>query len=177
MTEIEIVELRREDRLKQTAEVFTPNLLVHQMLSKLPKEVWKKGKTFCDPACGNGNFLIHVLIRKLQRGHKPFDALQTIYGVDIMRDNIRECRDRLLKLISIFEEITADHIKVVFRNIVFLNQKKYPKGALQYDFSFRTRFSEINVQRWLEEIQNGRLAAVKLPVDEAEFGQQKFIFE
>jgi len=168
---------RREDRLKQTAEVFTPNALVNKMLAKLPREVWKKGKTFCDPACGNGNFLVWVLIRKIKRNHKPLEALRCIYGVDIMRDNIRECRMRLLKIISIFEPITEDHIKAVFQNIVFLNSKKYPKGSLQYDFSFKNKVNNRNVQEWMDLVKRGTLDEVKLPVDEEVFGKNMYIFE
>src|ERR1035437_9850576 len=90
---------KRKLRQKETAEVFTPNDLVCEMLAKLPKEVWHKGRTFCDPAIGNGNFAIWILILKIRKGHDPLEALQTIYGCDIMRDNIRECRMRLLKVV------------------------------------------------------------------------------
>lgn len=175
--EHEVHEERREDRLKQTAEVFTPNALVNKMLAKLPREVWRKGKTFCDPACGNGNFLVWVLIRKIKQNHKPLEALRCIYGVDIMRDNIRECRMRLLKIISIFETITEDHIRVVFKNIVFLNQQKYPKGSLQYNFSFNNSPNSRNVKEWMNLITKGALDAVNLPVDEEIFGKHQPIYE
>jgi len=59
------IEERRSERKKQTAEVFTPPKLVSDMLDKLPDTVWEDGKTFCDPACGDGNFLIQVLWRKI----------------------------------------------------------------------------------------------------------------
>jgi hypothetical protein len=64
-------------------------------------------------------------------GHKPLEALLSIYGVDIMSDNIRECRIRLLLLVSLFETVTSDHIKAVLTNIVFVS-----KGSLEYDCSF-----------------------------------------
>ena len=48
----------RKARQKQTAEIFTPDYLVNEMLDQLPKTVWEENKTFCDPACGNGQFLI-----------------------------------------------------------------------------------------------------------------------
>ena len=127
----------RSLRNKQTAEVFTPPRLVNQMLSRLPIEVWKKDRTFCDPSCGNGNFLIAVLIRKIQRGHDPLLALQSIFGVDIQRDNIQECRLRLLKVIQLFgHTITEDHIKAVWKNVVWVNIENHPGGSLDYDFEF-----------------------------------------
>jgi len=160
--------VRREDRAKQTAEVFTPPKLVRRMLDRLPKTVWRKGKTFLDPACGNGNFLISVLSRKIERGHKPTDALKTIYGVDIMKDNIQECRLKLLKIISLYEDITEQHIQTVFMNIIYINANKNKGGSLDYDFGFDNRQSKQNLQRWLEEIKNGKLKEVDLPVDEIE---------
>ena len=62
-----INEKRREKRRKQTAEVFTPDTLVNEILDKLPKNVWQEGEehTVLDPTCGNGQFLIWVLLRKL----------------------------------------------------------------------------------------------------------------
>ena len=129
----------RNDRQKKTAEVFTPDTLVNEMLNKLPKEVWKENKTFCDPACGNGQFLVNVLLRKLNNKHNPLEALQSIYGADIMKDNIKECRYRMLKIISKYELITIKHIRVVTTNIVWLNTKYYKKGSLDYDFEFNRK--------------------------------------
>ena len=62
---------KREKRNNRTAEVFTPPSLVNEMLDKLPPEVWQPEKTWCDPACGNGNMLLEVLRRKLGKGHEP----------------------------------------------------------------------------------------------------------
>jgi len=123
--------MSREERYRVTGEVFTPPSLTKKILSSLPKEVWKENKTFLDPACGNGNLLIPVLWRKIENGHKPLEALQSVYGVDIMPDNVRECRIRLLSLVSAFEAVTEDHIKTVLTNVVWVS-----KGSLEYDFSF-----------------------------------------
>ena len=164
------LETKSKKRIKQNAEVFTPLSLVNDMLNKLPKEVWEEGKTFVDPACGNGNFLISVLWRKCQEGHDPLEALKTVYGADIMRDNIRECRLRLLKVISLFEEITEEHVRAIFCNVVWINMKKYPGGSLDYDFSFNNRPKIANVRQWMENIhEKNQLDEVKLPVSEEKF--------
>lgn len=163
---------KRKARVKKTAEVFTPYFLVNEILNKLSElspETWNEGKTFLDPACGNGNFLIFVLWRKISIGHNPLNALKTVYGVDIMRDNIRECRLRLLKVISLFEDVTEEHIKVIFKNIVFLNTKKYPKGSLEYDFSFSNSPKKEDINTWMEKISQGELDTVDLPVSEETF--------
>ena len=146
----------RTERAKQTAEVFTPPELVNDMLNKLPATVWEKGKTFCDPACGNGNFLIEVLKRKLAKKHDSLEALQSIYGVDIMKDNIGECRMRLLQvLFNAKITITKDHIKAVFNNIFWANPKVYPNGSLDYEFDFPKKYSDKNAESKLEKIRQG----------------------
>ena len=109
---------KRTQRRKKTAEVFSPPKLVNDMLDALPKEVWQAEKTFCDFACGNGEFLTRILARKIEKGHSPLSALKTTYGVDIKKDNVNECRGRLLKIIEQHEELTPEHIEAVVRNVV-----------------------------------------------------------
>jgi type I restriction-modification system DNA methylase subunit len=84
-------------RVKATGEVFTPTPLVQEVLDNLPQELFSDPtKTFCDPTCGDGQFLSEVLIRKLENGITFETALSTIYGVDLMEDNVKLCRYRLL---------------------------------------------------------------------------------
>jgi type I restriction-modification system DNA methylase subunit len=85
-------------RVKELGEVFTPAALVSEMLDKLPPDSWLPDKTFLEPSCGTGNFLVQILQRKLAAGHPPLQALATIYGIDIMKDNIQTARGRLLEM-------------------------------------------------------------------------------
>lgn len=88
---------REHVRVKATGEVFTPTPLVQEMLDKLPLEQFTDtNKTFLDPSCGDGQFLGEVLIRKMENGSTFEQALGTIYGVDLMQDNVELCRERLL---------------------------------------------------------------------------------
>ena len=88
---------RDKSRVKDTGEVFTPTELVQKILDELPQKLFKDPtKTFIDPACGDGQFLSEVLIRKLEAGHDFATALGTIYGVDLMADNVKLTQDRLL---------------------------------------------------------------------------------
>jgi hypothetical protein len=124
---------KRQARKKQTAEYFTPSELSNTMLDKLPREVWKKGKTYLDPACGNGNILVLVLERKITKyKHNPIEALKTIYGVDLMPDNVIECQVRLLEVISKHQTVTDEHYDIVFNNIVC-------HDALTYNFDFKPK--------------------------------------
>lgn len=91
---------RSKDRIKKTGEVFTPSWLVKEMLEALPLEVFQDpSKTFLDPACGDGNFLVQVVQKKIDCGAKPLQAMHTTYGVELMPDNVQECKRRLKELV------------------------------------------------------------------------------
>jgi len=84
-------------RVKATGEVFTPTALVQQVLDQMPQEIFKDpAKTFCDPSCGDGQFLSEILIRKLENGIDFVTALSSLYGYELMEDNVNLCKERLL---------------------------------------------------------------------------------
>jgi len=88
---------RDHNRVKATGEVFTPTPLVQEMLEQIPVEHFTDPyKTFLDNSCGDGQFLGESLIRKMENGSNFEQALSTIYGVDLMQDNVDLCRERLL---------------------------------------------------------------------------------
>lgn len=105
-------------RVKKTAEVFTPNHLVIEMIDKLdhdfPELFTDPTKTFIDNSCGDGEFLCEIVIRKIERSGCSLDqALSTTYGVDLMEDNIMECKKRLVG-----PNPTIELIEIVNKNIV-----------------------------------------------------------
>jgi hypothetical protein len=72
---------KTKERVKKTGEVFTPPWLVNQMLDELDKSSFDApGKTFVDPACGNGNILVEVIRRKINNGCTAYQSLMTTYG-------------------------------------------------------------------------------------------------
>jgi hypothetical protein len=116
-------------RIKQTAEVFTPTPLVQEMLDKLEKEdptlFTDPLKTYLDNSCGDGQFLSEVVIRKMEKsGCSLEQALKTTYGVDLMEDNVIECKKRLAG-----PNPTPEIIEILNKNIVC-------HDALTYDYSF-----------------------------------------
>ena len=164
---------KRQARKKVSAEDFTPSILVNEMLDKFSKEQWQDGKTFCDPAAGNGNILIEVLKRKLSLNHNPLTAIQSIYGADIMQDNIRECRERLLTTLKEHTTITKDMVKAVLKNIVWTPLKKYPNGSLDYDFDFAINPKQRDIDRWYDQmsadiIDQSKSEEEELEVEEVE---------
>jgi type I restriction-modification system DNA methylase subunit len=87
---------RTVERVAATGEVFTPSVLVVEMLKQMPESDFGPGKTVLDPACGDGQFLVAVKwVKVLIHGMTEEDALADIYGVDIMRDNVDLCKLRL----------------------------------------------------------------------------------
>jgi len=128
-----------EIRVKKIGEVFTPTELVNYILNmceKLNIVQFDNTKTFIDSMCGNGQFLFEILSRKLKHGIDFETALTTIYGVDLMPDNVELCRERLL--------CGQEHLRhIVVKNIVC-------HDALTYDYSFNgTNFTdkELALQR------------------------------
>ena len=87
---------RMSDRVQETGEVFTPTDLVVEMLSGLPTSMFAPGKTVIDPSCGHGQFLVAVKwLKVIEFNMSQEEALEDIYGVDIMRDNVDLCKKRL----------------------------------------------------------------------------------
>lgn len=100
-------QVKSKERVRQHGEVFTAEREVNAMLDLVEKEARNIDSTFLEPACGDGNFLAEILKRKLDiafkmSGKNDADceywatrAFSSIYGVDIMEDNVIESRSRL----------------------------------------------------------------------------------
>lgn len=100
-------QVKSRERVAEHGEVFTNEREVNAMCDLVAHECDRPDSRFLEPACGNGNFLAEIVRRKLatvKKDHKgsSYDferysvlAMSSIYGVDIMQDNVRECRERL----------------------------------------------------------------------------------
>jgi len=109
--------IKSKKRVADHGEVFTPRWLVERMLDLVKGEAERIDSRVLEPACGSGNFLVPVLQRKLatvevsygksefERQHYALLALMCIYGVELLVDNIAECRANLL-------EVFADYLNV-----------------------------------------------------------------
>ena len=98
--------LRAKKRVKDHGEVFTAEREVKAMCDLIPD--WSGN--VLEPACGNGNFLVEIARRKLQIGMTPEEVASTIFGIDILPDNVQEARGRLLELLPGTEDILARNI-------------------------------------------------------------------
>ena len=94
-------QIKSKERVAERGEVFTAEREVNAMCDLVANECLRPDSRFLEPACGDGNFLAVILKRKLA-------AIGSLYGVDIMNDNVIVCRERLYK---IWNEEYTDHCK------------------------------------------------------------------
>jgi hypothetical protein len=109
--------IRTKKRVADHGEVFTPEWMVDAMLDLVKEESERIDSRFLEPACGSGNFLVKVLKRKLcavelKFGKSEFEkrqyallALMCAYGIELLEDNIIECRANML-------EVLADYLRI-----------------------------------------------------------------
>jgi len=100
--------VKSKQRVADHGEVFTPPWLVEDMLDLVDDEATRIDSRFLEPACGSGNFLVPVLRRKLATVHRKYArsefekrhhallALMCVYGIEVLPDNVVECRENLL---------------------------------------------------------------------------------
>ena len=104
--------IKSKRRVADHGEVFTPRWLVENMLDLVQGETERIDSRFLEPACGSGNFLVPVLQRKLAAvkarfGKSDFErrsyallAVMCTYGIELLEDNIAECRANMLEVFS-----------------------------------------------------------------------------
>ena len=91
---------RSKERITKNGEVFTPKALVEKMMDKIPVEKWSDPEaTFLEPTFGSGNMLICMLECRIASGIEPIQALKTLYGVELMQDNVDLCKDRIREVL------------------------------------------------------------------------------
>lgn len=139
--------IKSKNRVRDQGEVFTAEREVNAMLDLVRHETERIESRFLEPACGDGNFLAPILERKLAVVESRYKKSQTeyevnaliaigsIYGVDIMKDNVQDCRKRLFGIFDqhytrLYKKKTKDSIRssikaVLKQNIVHGNALTY----------------------------------------------------
>jgi len=104
--------IKSKQRVADHGEVFTPAWMVEAMLDLVKGETERIDSRFLEPACGSGNFLVQILRRKLaavevkygksdfERRHYALLGLMCLYGIELLPDNIAECRDNVLDVFA-----------------------------------------------------------------------------
>lgn len=103
--------IKSKQRVADHGEVFTPAWMVEAMLDLVKGETERIDSRFLEPACGSGNFLVRILQRKLaavelkfgksafEKQHYALLALMCTYGIELLADNIAECRANMLEIL------------------------------------------------------------------------------
>lgn len=126
--------IKSKKRVADHGEVFTPEWMVDAMLDLVKEESERIDSRFLEPACGSGNFLVKVLKRKLcavelKFGKSEFEkrqyallALMCAYGIELLEDNIIECRANMLELLTDYLRIDdADDLYQAASHVLALN--------------------------------------------------------
>jgi hypothetical protein len=111
--------MKSRQRVSDHGEVFTPIWMVEDMLNLVKDESERIDSRFLEPACGSGNFLKAVLARKLatvqskygksdfEKQHHALFSLMCIYGIELLADNVAECRMILLNTFANFLSVDS----------------------------------------------------------------------
>ena len=122
--------VKSKQRVADHGEVFTPAWMVEAMLDLVKDETERIDARFLEPACGSGNFLVQILGRKLaavelkysksdfERRHYALLALMCIYGIELLADNIAECRAQVLNILA--EYLTLDESDDLYRAAAYV---------------------------------------------------------
>lgn len=122
------LKIKSKKRVKDHGEVFTPDFIVNDMLDLVKNETERIESRFLEPACGDGNFLAPILERKLAIVEKKYKKIQTefermsllaissIYGVELLQDNVWACVERLYKIVNdLYTKLYKEKSKNEFR--------------------------------------------------------------
>ena len=130
--------VRSKKRVADHGEVFTPEWLVDAMLDLVKGEAERIDARFLEPACGSGNFLVKVLRRKLaavevkfsksefERRHYALLGLMCTYGIELLPDNIAECRANMLDVLA--DYLNIDDADDVYRAAFFVLSQNLVHG-------------------------------------------------
>lgn len=129
--EIAETQVVSKKRVADHGEVLTGTREVNAMLDLVKQETERIDSRFLEPACGNGNFLTAILERKLAVVEKRYGksqmefernavlAISSLYGIDILPDNVSQCRERLFEVFdAVYERLFPDTAKARCRDAV-----------------------------------------------------------
>ncbi|MDO4781319.1 MAG: N-6 DNA methylase [Candidatus Saccharibacteria bacterium] len=189
--------IKSKKRVKEFGEVFTPEFIVKQMCDLCEPDLSRiDGKVF-EPTCGNGNFLVEILRRKLTnitfKNQKQFEfeiilALSNVYAVDIQPDNVAEARKRLHHIVLDFTKDRRSsaafllHIEYILTKTILVGNTLAGKAKLIFydfkphydDFSFEiSHYSLKDIEEKFAKTRKAHVGNIKEVIQRAESPPEK----
>ena len=120
----------KRDRIRKYGEVFTPQNIVDQMCDSLQKEApdcWEIDKTFLEPCCGEGVFVLEILRRKFANCKKRkdyTDALKSVWAMDIQERNVDLTIENVVALCKQYFKPTKEETQIIRDHIILCDSLK-----------------------------------------------------
>ena len=127
------MKMTKEERIRKYGEVFTPPWVVSDMCDMLEREspsAFEPEKTFLEPTCGDGAFVVEALRRKFARCKCRADyttALKSVYGLEIQADNVAACIENVKKLCAAYFKPTKAEVEIINDHIIMCDALKIMK--------------------------------------------------
>jgi hypothetical protein len=125
--------LSKAERVRKYGEVFTPEWVVNNMCDMLEQEspgAFEPERTFLEPTCGDGAFVVEILRRKFDRCKRRKDftvALESVYGLEIQADNVAECIRRVTELCQRYFKPTKVELQIINDHYIMCDSLKIMK--------------------------------------------------
>jgi hypothetical protein len=130
--------LTKEERIRKFGEVFTPDHVVRDMCDMLEKEnpgCFEPEKTFLEPACGDGAFVVEILRRKFERCKCRTDytvSLISMYAMEIQADNVKKTIERVISLCNEYFKPTKAELEIINDHVIQCDSLKVMKLLENY---------------------------------------------
>lgn len=128
-------QIKSKERVKNYGEVFTAEREVKAMCDLIPEEIWQNiDSTFLEPCCGNGNFIVEILARKLKlcnTAEEVYRAYNSIWGIDIQLDNCVETMQRMIEMCPEYADKTKLPLNIIRGNSLEIMEQMREKKDLE----------------------------------------------
>jgi len=130
--------LSKAERVRKYGEVFTPAWCVKKMCDMLEAEspgAFEPERTFLEPTCGDGAFVVEILRRKFEQCRKREDftvALRSVYGLEIQADNVSECIRRVTELCQKYFKLTKAELQIINDHYIMCDALKIMRMMSEY---------------------------------------------
>lgn len=122
--------LSKKERVQKYGEVFTPQWVVEKMCDELPTDAFSPEKTFLEPSCGDGVFVVEILRRKFANCKKKADyrtAINSVWAMEIQEQNVKATIENVVELCKRYFKPTKEDLETISNHIIQCDSLKVMK--------------------------------------------------